>query len=305
MADQTNDNPADTNEVVQDDQPTAYITEDCAKAPLNGRWVFKLMVITLVVLLVGAWGFWDATTVYPNRGQRYADWAKWQYLDQAKKADAEDYGIFVREASVTDPKEELARLSVSETLNKYQEDASSPSSSRSLRASMYLARKSWLDALKVVGNLNTDYTAIESPQRELDTLKAGWQTAASVPKPLHAFDLYVQWIIMAVCWFAGLIMIVHILKVKAKKYSWVADSMTLTIPGGASITPDDLEEVDKRKWDKFIVFLKIKGDHNSLGGQEISVDTYQHQFVEDWILAMEEKAFGSQEDGDDTDSASE
>ncbi|CAN0504206.1 unnamed protein product [Laminaria digitata] len=74
--------------------------------------------------------------------------------------------------------------------------------------------------------------------------------------------------------------------------------MQFTLPGGASITPDDLEEVDNRKWDKFIVFLKIKGAHASLGGQEVSVDTYQHRFVEDWILAMEAKAFPSQQEID-------
>ena len=303
MADQTTDQTTPPNEPTQNDQPVPYITEDCAKAPLNGRWVFKLMVITLVVLLVGAWGYWDATSVYPKRGHRYADWAKYQYLDQAKKADAEDYGIFIREASITDPKTELDRLSKTEMRSKDHADALNPSSPRTLRASMHLARTSWLEALKVVGMLDPEHTTIESPQRELETLKEKWQAALSQPKPLHAFDLYVQWIIMTFCWTIGLIMIVHMLKVKGKKYAWTADSMTLTLPDGNSITPDDLEEVDKRKWDKFIVFLKIKGAHDTLGGKEISVDTYQHQFVEDWILAMEEKAFGSQEDDDaDADS---
>lgn len=294
---------AEQNEVEQSTEPVVYITEDCAKAPLNGRWIFKLFVITMVILIVGAWGYWDATSVYPKRGERYANWAKWQYLDQSKKADAEDYGIFIREASVTEPKEELVRLAASDTLLKNQEDVANPSSSRTLRASMQLARKSWLDALQVIGNLDAEHTTIESPQRELDALKAYWDAEVSKPDPLHAFDLFVQWIIMALCWTIGLLMIVHMLKVKGKKYGWVAKTMTFSIPGGHSITPDDLEEVDKRKWDKFIVFLKIKGAHDTLGGKEISVDTYQHKFVEDWILAMEEKAFGSQEDDDETESS--
>jgi len=163
---------------------------------------------------------------------------------------------------------------------------------------MLVARYNWLEALKVVGQLKEEHTTIESPQRELNDLTAHWDTATK-PKPLHALDLLVQWLIMGVCWIAALYMLVHMIRVRGKKYAWDADSMTMTLPGGASITPEDLEEVDKRKWDKFIVFLKIKDAHAALGGKEISVDTYQHNFVEDWILAMEEKAFGSQEDGDD------
>lgn len=278
---------------------------DCAKAPLNPRWIFKLTIITLVVFIVGAWGYWDATSVYPKRGERYADWAKWQYLEQSKRANSEDFGIFVRESSITNPVEELARLSEEQTASRNSQDATNASSNRTLRASMLIARRNWLDALKVVGQLDTERTTIESPQRELDELKSKWQSASSVPKPLHNFDLIVQWLIMALCWTIALYMFIHMIRVRSKRYGWVADSMTLSLPGGSSITPDHLEEVDKRKWDKFIVFLKINASHAELGGKEISVDTYQHQHVEDWILAMEEKAFGSQEDGDDSDSESQ
>lgn len=285
MTDQTTDTPI-------------HVSQDCAKAPLNPRWVLKLGVITLIIFAVGAWGYWDASSVYPKRGERYAQWAKWQYLDQAKKADAEDFGVFVRESSVTNPVEELDRLRVPETASRNLTDASNSSSTRSLRASMFNARKQWLEALKVVGHLTPEHTTIESPQKELDALKVQWASSSSVPKPLHAFDLIVQWMIMGICWLVALWMVIHMLRVKAKRYAWDADSMTLTLPSGASITPIDLDEVDKRKWDKFIVFLKIKATHTSLGGKEVSVDTYQHKFVEDWILTMERKAFGSQEEAD-------
>ena len=289
---QTNQVEGQANE--QADEQIACVTEDCAKAPINPRWMLKLGVITVIIFIVGAWGYWDASSVYPNRGMRYASYAKYQYLEQAHNANAEDFGIFLRESSVTNPVEEFNRL----------KDPSSKSS-RPLRASMMSARLAWFEALNVVGHLDEEHTTIESPQRELDSLKSEWQTAASIPKPLHAFDLIVQWMVMALCWTIALLMFVHILKSRSKKYSWKADSMTLSVPGNHAITPDDLEEVDKRKWDKFIVFLKIKDSHATLGGKEISVDTYQRQFVEEWILAMEEKAFGSQEDGDDADSSSD
>lgn len=274
------------------------VLTDCAKAPLNPRWIIKLVVITLVVFVFGGLGLWDASTVYPARGERHASWAQWQYLAQAKKANDEDFGVFVRESSITNPAEELDRLSEPETKNRNAQDSLNASSSRNLRASMLNTRLAWLEALKVLGQLDEEHTIIDSPQRELDELKAKWQSSSSVPKPLHAFDLVVQWMIMVLCWSIALYMMVHMIRVRSKKYAWVSESMSLTFPNGKTITPSDLEEVDKRKWDKFIVFLKIKSSHESLGGKEISVDTYQHTCVEDWILAMEEKAFGSQEDQD-------
>ncbi len=276
----------------------SIVNEACAKAPLNPRWTLKLSIIAIIVFAVGVWGYLDATVIYPNRGEKFADWAKWQYLDQAKKADREDFGIFLRDSSVPNPSEELERLSSPERVSQNLQDAASPSSSRALRASMQIARKQWLDALKVIGELNEERTIIESPQSELDALNTKWGSSTANPKPLSAFDLMVQWLIMAVCFIVALIMAVHMLRVRSKRYAWDPASMTLTLPSGARVTPEDLEEVDKRKWDKFIVFLRIKGAHADLGGQEVSVDTYQHRFVEDWILAMEAKAFPSQQGED-------
>lgn len=268
------------------------------KAPLNPRWRLKLGIIALIVFLVGCWGLWDATSVYPNRGKKFADWAKWQYLEESKKADDEDFGIFLRDTSVTDPVAELERLSAPDRLSQNRTDASNPNSSRSKRASMQNARLQWLEALKVVSILTAENTTIESPQRELEALREKWSATTTNPKPLSSFDLMSQWLIMGVCYIVTLIMVIHMMRVASQRYTWQPDSMTLTIPGGGSITPDDLEEVDKRKWDKFIVFLKIKDAHAKLGGQEVKVDTYQRLLVEDWILAMEEKAFPSQEDED-------
>ncbi|MEZ6163937.1 MAG: hypothetical protein R3B67_05830 [Phycisphaerales bacterium] len=274
---------------------TSYEPVACSKAPLNPRWRFKLGVIALIVFLVGCWGLWDATSVYPNRGKKFAEWAQWQYLQQAKKADSEDFGIFLSESSISDPIEEFNYLSEPDRLTQNRADAGNPSSSRTLRASRQMALQQWLAALKVVGMLDAEHTTIQSPQTKLDELQAKWSKIPTQPKPLSAFDLMTQWLIMGICYLVTLWMLVHMMRVASKRYAWDPDTMTLTLPGGASITPDDLEEVDKRKWDKFIVFLRIKGSHPQLGGQEVRIDTYQHSLVEDWILAMEEKAFPSQE----------
>jgi hypothetical protein len=272
--------------------------EGIRTAPLGKRWVRKMAIFIVVLLAFGGWGFYDAVSVYPARGERFATWARLAYLEAAEAADREDFGIFIRDTSVPNPGEELARLSQAEQRQRNGADAANTQSPRRLRAIMLNARLTWLEALSRIGQVRPERTTIENPRTELARLKTELSTA-SQPKPLSRWDIPSQWAIMAVCWTLALFLIVRALGVVSRKYRWQAETMTLTLPGGASITPDDLEEVDKRKWDKFIVFLKIKGSHPSLGGQEVRCDTYQHDELEEWILAMERKAFGPQEgDGD-------
>jgi len=60
--------------------------------------------------------------------------------------------------------------------------------------------------------------------------------------------------------------------VSSRRYRWEPESRTLTLLSGEKITPSDLADVDKRKWDKFLVFLRIRDDHPTLGGREIEED---------------------------------
>lgn len=287
-----------TDTVEAPQEAPEHVSKDCAKAPLNPKWSIKLFLITFFVVGFGAYGLYDATMAYPNRGQRYADWAKMQYLDAAKAAGTEEFGLFERKSSIPDPVAEFENLNDPTRRQQNLADAQSQSSSSRLRSTMRNARYEWLKGLKTIGQLTPENTIIEFPNDELAELKARWGSTSSVPKPLKGYDIPSQWAIMLVCWSIGLWMILNILKVIRRKYSWEAESMTLTVPGPISITPQQLEEVDKRKWDKFIVFLKLNESHPSHAGKEIKVDTYQHALVEDWILAMEDKAMGSQEDGE-------
>jgi len=80
------------------------------RAPLNTKWVVKMIVVIVALLLFAALGYYDATIKYPARGERYASYAQWQYLDAARNANSEDFGVFERESSVSDPVAELERL---------------------------------------------------------------------------------------------------------------------------------------------------------------------------------------------------
>ena len=96
------------------------------------------------------------------------------------------------------------------------------------------------------------------------------------------------------------------LRVLTRTYRWNPETKTLTLPSGESIAPADLEDVDKRKWDKFIVFLHIKDSHSTLGGKEIRFDTYRHGRIEDWILEMEKVAFPDRiEEAEESSTAAE
>ena len=272
-------------------------------APLGKRWLRKTLIFLVVLIAFGAWGFYDAVVAYPARGERFATWAKLAYLEAARDANAEDFGVFERDASVPEPREELRRLSDPETRQRNNADAANTSSARHLRALMLNARYDWLVGLSRIGQLDPERTAFENPRAEMERLRTEL-AAAGQPKPLSRWDIPSQWAIMGVCWAIAAWILIRAIKVASLKYRWDPATMTLTLPGGASITPDDLEEVDKRKWDKFIVFLKIKNTHPTLGGQEIRCDTYQHDDLEGWILEMEKAAFGPPE-GEEPDSNTE
>lgn len=272
------------------------MTDDATRtAPLSKRWLRKMIIFLVVLIGFGAWGLYDAVSVYPKRGERHATWMRMSYLEAAKAANTEDFGVFERQSSVSDPVAELARLNAAEQRQRNAADAADTGSSRRLRAIMQNTRREWLEGLNRIGQLTPERTTIDNPRAELTRLQAELATA-SKPKPLSAFDIPSQWLIMIVCWAVAAWMLVHALRVASRKYRWNPATKALTIPGGHTITPDDLEEVDKRKWDKFIVFLKVKDAHPTLGGREVRCDTYQRDLLEDWILEMEREAFGPQEE---------
>ncbi len=273
--------------------------EGLRTAPLGKRWLRKMVIFLVILLGFGAWGFYDAVVAYPARGERFAAWARMSYLEAARSANQEDFGVFERDSSVDNPREELARLADPEQRQRNLADAANPSSPRTKRATMLNARLVWLEGLSRIGRLDPEHTRIENPRAELERLQSQLGTAAR-PKPLSAFDIPSQWLIMGVCWLLAALIVVRIVTVAGRKYRWDPGAMALTLPGGQTVTPDDLDEVDKRKWDKFIVFLRIKPGHPGLGGREVRCDTYQHDELEGWILEMERKAFGPEQDGQPT-----
>ncbi len=249
------------------------------------KWARRMMVIAAVLLAFGTWALYDATIKYPERGREYAQYAQLQYLiklDEESQS-LRDPGILTRNAPIVDPQAELERL---------RADTNAVNSSESLRT-----RLDWLNALSYVGQLSPEVTAFKdtAPRQKLTQLQQDW-TSKSPPAPLSSYDIPSQWLMMVIGYGLGLYMVYLLIRVKITKYRWDPERKTLTLPNGATITPDDLEEVDKRKWDKFIVFLRIKPGVDKVGGKAIRIDTFRHDLVEEWILEMEREAFPSEED---------
>jgi hypothetical protein len=243
---------------------------------LNRPWLIKMVAFATLLIFFGFYGLYDATIGYPNRGLRYAEFCKYQYLDTAKT----EHKLDRRGVSVEEPALELSRLEKLEPGRREPLDG---------------PRLDWLRALSTAHQLKPALTKIDDPDAEYARLKTMWTTSSgghmSAPKPLSAFDIWVQWIYVALGFGGGFWMIIHFIAVARQKYRWEAETRTLTLPDGTTLTPTDIEEFDKRKWDKFLIYLKIKPAHATRGGQELLLDLYRYTPLEAWVLEMEKTAF--------------
>jgi hypothetical protein len=245
------------------------------KTVINRPWLLKMALFGVGLVLFGLYGLYDATIAYPNRGEAFASYAQFQYLDQARSR-----GPLGREVSVADPRAELTRL-----------NASNPEG-------LEMLRQRWLASLAKIGRLTPERTTMTDPEGAYAALSRIWVEGAgsgSKPKPqpkeLASFDLPLQWVIVLIGFGGAGYLLVLFISARAKRYGWEQATRTLTLPRGETLTPADLEEVDKRKWDKFLVFLKIKPGHPTLAGQELKLDLLRYKPLEEWILEMERAAF--------------
>ncbi|GJQ29066.1 MAG: hypothetical protein HBSAPP03_09500 [Phycisphaerae bacterium] len=250
---------------------------------VSRKWTLKMVAIAVFLAGFGLWGLYDATVAYPRRGERASEYLEFQYLENFKQARPP----LDHRAGIADPANELQRL---------RGGAPSDLADR--------AAKTWLESLVLIGRLDgptatsiprTDFRGssvadAETRRRELEQkFTTGGQ--AQAPSPLSKWDIPVQWIITAAGLGLGLWMLLLIIRVRTKSFAFEPGSMRLTLPGGASFTPADIEDVDKRKWHKFYVTVKIKPGHGTLGGKDVELDLLRYEPVEEWVLAMERAAF--------------
>lgn len=275
----------------QESQPTP---PPHAAGPLKTKpaknWLLKTLLMTLLPFGLGVWGLYDALVAYPERGEKVASYRLLEYLDAAKP----DFGW---DGPVGVPLDESPR-EVLDGLRSRQgeiEAATQGTGREADRAEEQLALLNYLESLNVLFELTPERAFIENPAERFRELESEWRSSSSgpraVPKPLASYDIPVQWLfvligVVAIVWGS-----VFMVSVMSKTFSFDPETLKLTFPSGESIVPDDVEVFDKRKWDKFLIFLRIKESHEALGGREVKVDLYRYAHLEDWIIQMHRHAF--------------
>ncbi|MBM4108169.1 MAG: hypothetical protein FJ255_05080 [Phycisphaerae bacterium] len=258
--------------------------QPAVRAPLMRRWALKMGVFLVVLVGFGGWALYDAAVLYPARQREVASFLEYDYLQALHQAG----GARLDSAGVADPAAEFQRLAAL----RRETGSLGPIDN---------ARYKWLEALAIINALDAQrHTAIPregvpDARARRNELAQRWTVASGEqrksPKPLTRWDIPSQWLILVACWAAAGYMALLIVRTAGRKYTWDPTRQRLTLPDGSSLVPADLDDVDKRKWDKFLVFLKVKPGHETLGGKEVRLDLYRHDRLESWVLEMERAAF--------------
>lgn len=235
-------------------------------------------IFLAVFLALGAWGYFDAAVKYPARGRQYAEWAQWQYLGAAIKSG------YSSSASVPDPVAQFSRLSEPARLAEIQAAHAAPTSANELEQFEF-NRHRWLRALKLIGSLRPAATVIDDPRQAFKQLDQSWKKRNN-PQALTAYDIPVQWLITLFGFGCAAYMLLLFALVARKRYAFDPESLTLTLPDGRTIAATDIDVFDKRKWHRFIVYLKLSDAHETLGSKEIRLDLLRYAHLEDWVKQM-------------------
>jgi hypothetical protein len=245
----------------------------------NRGWMIKIVIFMVAMFGLGVWGLVDALVVFPDRGREHADYAEWKYLDASEKS-----GMLLQ-AAVKEPVKELARLRGQERALREEARAAEARGGMS-RAQVELQALEWLTSLTRVGLATPARTDFADPRARLAELQAS-QSSKNPPKPLAAYDIPMQWVFVVGGLGMGIYLATLLLRVRGTVYKWEPSTMALTLPDGRTFTPEQIKEVDKRKWDKFFVFLKPKD-----GSADVKLDLLRFKHLEDWILEFEKKTEG-------------
>jgi hypothetical protein len=263
-----------------DTQPVAQTGPDPlqqTETRLNKGWLVKMGIFFVVLFVFGVWGLYDALVAYPNRGKADAEYRELVYLNASR-----DAGLLLR-ASVNEPRTVLEDLRAREREIRNAALASDTSPG-ALIAKADLARLDWLTSLSRIGSLRPERTTFDNPTQRREALDTAWQTRTP-PKPLSAFDIPSQWLFVIAGFGGAAWLTVLFLRVSSKKFRWEPSTRTLTVPGGRTIAPTDIAEVDKRKWDKFFVTLRL--NESAQAPREHKFDLLRYTPLEAWILEME------------------
>lgn len=246
---------------------------------INRAWKRKITIFAVVLFGLGLYGLFDASYAYPRRGYRAAESLEADYLKYMQDSGRLDN----KSASIDDPVALFDRT----------ENVASGADAQAHK---------WLTQLKYLNLLSPEHTKLPRTDFFKDGVSKGGPITDAASRldalrqaphaePLESYDIPVQWLICAIGLGWGLYLVVLMVRVGSRVYTWDPSEKRLTLPGGGSFTPADILEFDKRKWHKFFVTITMKQGHATLGGKAIELDLLRFVPLEDWVLEMERIAF--------------
>jgi len=249
------------------------------KTTTGRAWLIKFLIFLIAASGLGAWFLYDGLVAYPNNAREHARYTLLTYLEALERENR----LRPSNATVENPAQTYEQLS---------------STQPSALSETERQRLAWLESLTLFAELedlqgttpNPELepgdpgfliaTTFTTPTQTLETLRTYFQ-ARPTPTALAAYDIPVQLILGFICTAAALFVLVRLTKTKLTTYTYHPEQHRLTGPG-LDITPDDIQLVDKRKWDKFLVFINFNDDR-----PEHKLDLYRFHPLEDWVLELE------------------
>ncbi|MCC6285628.1 MAG: hypothetical protein IT439_10085 [Phycisphaerales bacterium] len=292
---------------------------------LRPGWRTKMIVFIGAFLGFGAWGLYDATVAYPARGLKIASIREMEYLQAAQEVRGR---LDPTELSVPDPKDQIdllrrsrdrlgkldkARLEWLESLEKaWRLHASRTTYDNSARAPAQVLKDldaRWrgqtslpkaVDAFDIVVQWMIFFGCMVLGLGALMLLVTVWRRpfrfdpdtrTLTLPK-VTAVDSLLRGALNVIRLPWTVVRSVMGVAFKAKSGGRVnLHKFRVPAPGGQTINPGDLAEVDKTHWSRYWVILRIKEGHPALGGRGVAIDLYRRAKVEGWVLEMEKAAF--------------
>lgn len=254
------------------------------RTTVRRAWALKMALFWLALFGFGVWALTDILWTHPSRGGADAEYRLFKYLEAARDAQ-----VATREALAFDePNAELERLRARADELRVASERGERAAAGQLPPKVLFLRLEWLEALKRVNwprGIPADATAIDEPLAQLTRLQQVW-TAREPPQPLAGWDIPLDYGFLVVGFAGAAVMALVVLPKARRVYRWDPATRTLTLPDGSTITPDQVGEFDKRRWDKFFVTLVLGG-----GRRPVELDLYIHVPLEDWVLEMERVRF--------------
>lgn len=255
----------------------------------TGRsWTIKTLIFAIALAGLAAWGWYDAFHEYPNRGKLHEAFMLQSYLQESDKA------FELATASVEDPAAEYRRLTGLEPSQLTATEKARLAWLRSISRLTSLSNVTRQNENEIAARTDPahqrqDTRTMFTDPRVIYSSLTSQLSQASQPKPLAAYDLPMQFVFL-IGGAAGCIYLIGLLlSVRSRVYRYDPVDHRLTLPSGRSLVPSDIALVDKRQWDKFIVYLRPVD-----GSPEIRLDLYRHHPLEAWVLEMEKLTPGYQ-----------